>query len=186
MSPLEIAAAVLSLVSVWLTVREHIWCWPTGIAGVALYGVVFFRTRLYADTGLQVVFAILSFYGWWEWLHGGAERTPLKVATASNRARVAAFIAGAAFAVGLGALLRRFTNAALPWVDSALTSYSLVAQWLLTKKYIENWVVWILVDVVYIGMFAFKQLYVTSALYAIFLLLSLRGFFEWRRSLASA
>lgn len=182
MSPLEIAAVVTSLISVVLTVRENIWCWPTGIVGVVLYAFVFWESRLYADMGLQVVYAVLSFYGWYEWLYGGAARTELHVTRAPGRLLIVCVAAGAAFSALLGYGLHRTTDAALPYLDSTLTSFSLVAQLLMTRKYLENWIVWISVDVVYVGMFVFKKLVLTAGLYAVFLVLASLGFVQWRRS----
>lgn len=186
MSALEIAAAVLSAISVWLSVRQHIWSWPTAIVSVVMYAFVFLGARLYADMGLQVVYAVLSVYGWYEWLHGGEDRTALRVSrTAPRTAGVLALVA-AGGALGLGALLRHRTDAALPFMDSFLSSTSLVAQWMMTRKKLENWLVWIFVDILYVGMFAFKALYVTAALYAVFLVLAVRGYVDWRRSMRAA
>jgi nicotinamide mononucleotide transporter len=185
MSLLEVVAVAITLVSVWLTVRQNIWCWPTGIVSVALYALVFREAKLYADMGLQAVYAALSVYGWWEWLHGGAGGTRLSVSRGSKKTHLAAAAAGALFAAGLGLLLARTTDASLPFADSALTSFSLVAQWLMTRKLLENWLVWIAVDVLYVGLFCYKSLYLTAGLYAVFLGLAVVGFREWRRSLAA-
>ncbi len=186
MTPLEIAAVAVSLSGVILTVRQNIWCWPVGIVGVVLYTILFWQTRLYADMGLQVVYAVLSFYGWYEWLHGSSDRTELPVTHVRRRSLVVAIVAALAFAMSLGFLLERFSDAALPLLDSFLTAFSLVAQWLLTRKHVENWLVWIVVDVVYIGMFAFKDLYLTAGLYALFLVLAVLGYRSWKRTLVTA
>jgi len=183
MSLFELAAVVVTLLAVWLTVRQVIWCWPLGLVSVTMYAVIFYETRLYADMGLQVIYFALSVYGWWAWLHGGKDHGELAVTSASWRARGALVLIGAAFAVILGMILHRFTDAALPFMDSTLTSFSLVAQWLATRKQIDNWVVWIAVDVAYVGMFVFKQLYLTAGLYAVFLVLAAMGFAEWKRSM---
>lgn len=186
MSPLELVAAVVGAVSVWLSVRQHIWSWPTAIVNVVLYSVVFFQARLYADMGLQVIYAILSVYGWYEWLHGGENRTQLHVTRTGPRLGIA--LAGIALvgAVALGTLLRHATDAALPFMDSFLSSTSLVAQWMMTKKKLEHWLVWIFVDVLYVGMFIFKGLFLTAGLYAVFLALAVKGFIDWRRSMRDA
>jgi nicotinamide mononucleotide transporter len=183
MSPLEIFAALVGAVSVYLSVRENVWSWPTAIVNVLLYVVVFFRERLYADMGLQVVYAIISAYGWYHWLHGGAARGALRVSRTPLRQWLvlpALVVAGAA---GLSTILARFTPAALPALDSSLTATSLAAQWMMTRKYVENWIVWIVVDVVYVPMFIYKRLYATAALYAVFLVLAAMGWVQWRRSL---
>ena len=185
MSALELFAALVGAISVWLSVRQKIWSWPTAIVNVGLYAVVFYQAKLYADMGLQVVYAVLSVYGWYEWLYGGAGRTELRVSR--TRPRLAALLAliAAAGSALLGMLLHRATDAALPFMDSFLSSTSLVAQWMMTKKLLENWLVWIAVDVLYVGMFIFKGLYLTAGLYAVFLALAVKGYIDWRQSIAA-
>ena len=178
----EAAAVVLTLLSVIFQIYESIWGWPLTIAGVALYAILFQHERLYADMGLQGIYIAIAVYGWYEWLHGGESHGERKVSNAALRVQAPAYAIGAVFAVALGFFLRRTTNAALPFLDSTLTSYSLVAQWMLTKKYLENWLVWIAVDIVYVGMFIFKNLYMTAGLYVVFMFLCARGYLEWKRS----
>ena len=184
MSPLEIIAALVGALSVWLSVRQNIWSWPTAIVNVVLYAIVFYEAKLYADMGLQVVYAVLSIYGWYEWLYGGAGRTELRVTRTGPRLGLLLALVAAAGSVVLGLFLHRETDAALPFMDSFLSSTSLVAQWMMTKKLLENWAVWIAVDVLYVGMFIFKGLFLTSALYAVFLALAIKGFIDWRRSMS--
>ena len=178
----EVLAVVFGIVSVYLSTRENIWSWPTALVNVALYFVVFYEAKLYADMGLQVVYFALSLYGWYEWLYGGENRTELHVSRTSRPLGVRLLAIGLVSAVVLGTLLARFTDAALPYVDSATTSTSLVAQWMMTRKIVENWAVWVAVDVVYVGMFIFKHLYLTAGLYAVFLVLAVMGYVQWKRS----
>ena len=185
MSPLELIAALVGALSVWLSVRQNIWSWPTAIVNVVLYAIVFYEAKLYADMGLQVIYAILSIYGWYEWLYGGAGRTELRVSRTGARRGVLLAIIAAAGSALLGVFLHRETDAALPFMDSFLSSTSLVAQWMMTKKLLENWLVWIGVDVLYVGMFIFKGLFLTAGLYAVFLALAVKGYIDWRRSLAA-
>lgn len=149
-----------------------------------LYAFVFYEAKLYADMGLQVIYAFLSIYGWYEWLYGGAGRTELHVTRTSRRLGAYLTIIAVAGSALLGTVLRYATDAALPFMDSFLSSTSLVAQWMMTKKKVENWLVWIAVDVLYVGMFTFKGLYLTAGLYAVFLALAVKGYVDWRRSLA--
>ncbi|HUQ82893.1 MAG TPA: nicotinamide riboside transporter PnuC [Gemmatimonadaceae bacterium] len=179
----EILAVVFGIVSVYLSTREHIWSWPTALVNVALYFIVFFEAKLYADMGLQVVYFVLSLYGWYEWLYGGENRTELHVSRTSRALGVRLLVVGVASAAILGTVLARFTDAALPYLDSATTSTSLVAQWMMTRKILENWIVWAVVDVVYVGMFIFKKLYLTAGLYAVFLVLAIMGYVQWKKSL---
>lgn len=184
MNPLENLAAAFGVVSVYLSVRQNIWSWPTAIVNVGLYTIVFYSSRLYADMGLQVVYVVISFYGWYQWLYGGKNRTELKVSTTSRKPRITLAAIGVVCSFLLGTLLHRTTNAALPYLDSTTTSTSLIAQWMMTKKLLENWIVWVAVDVVYIGMFIYKSLYVTAGLYLVFLILSMMGYGEWKATLA--
>lgn len=179
----EIAGVAFGIIAVWLTTRQNVWCWPTGLVNVGLFIIVFFQARLYADMGLQVVYVALCIYGWYEWLHGGKNDSPLQVSRASSAALAGGFVAGVAFLALLGTVLRRITNADLPYLDSTLTSFSLVAQFYQTRKWIENWILWIAVDVVYVGMYIYKKLYPTAGLYAVFLILAVIGYVEWRKSL---
>jgi len=180
----EVLAVITGIISVYLSTRENIWSWPTALVNVALYFVVFYEAKLYADMGLQVVYFVLSLYGWYEWLYGGENRTELHVSRAPPALGLRLMMIGIACAVVLGTLLARFTDAALPYIDSATTSTSLVAQWMMTRKILENWAVWVAVDVVYIAMFIFKRLYLTAGLYAVFLILAVMGYVRWKRSLA--
>ena len=186
MSLLELFAAVLGALSVYLSVRQNIWSWPTAIINVVVYAVVFYRAKLYADMGLQGIYALLSLYGWYEWLYGGEDRTALRVSRTTPRLGGRLAVIGLTGAGALGVLLRGTTDAALPFMDSFLSSTSLVAQWMMTRKKVENWLVWIGVDVLYVGMFTYKHLYITAVLYVVFLILAMRGWIDWRRSLDSA
>jgi nicotinamide mononucleotide transporter len=178
----EIFAVLFGIISVYLSVRQNIWSWPTAIVNVTLYIIVFYHAKLYADMGLQFIYIIISLYGWYAWLYGGANRTELTVSRASRWLAVVLPAIGLASAALLGTLLHRTTDAALPYLDSTTTSTSLIAQWMMTRKILENWLVWVAVDVVYIGMFMYKALYLTAGLYAVFLVLSLMGYRNWRRA----
>jgi nicotinamide mononucleotide transporter len=185
-SPLEILGAITGALGVWLTARENVWCWPVSLVNVAIYAVVFREAKLYADMGLQGVYFALCLYGWWAWLNGGAAHGRLVVSRAPRAVLAASVLAGVVFAAALGVFLRSKTDAALPLWDAGTTGFSLVAQFLQTRKWIENWPIWIAVDTVYIGMYVVKSLYVTAGLYALFLVLAAIGLAAWRRSLAGA
>ena len=161
------------------------WTWPVGIVGVALYVVVFYQTKLYGDMGLQVVYIILSIYGWHQWLHGGAQRAALPVSRVTTREISILGVVAVAGAWLLGELLYRNTDASIPYLDSALVSASLVAQWMMTRKQLECWLVWIAADIAYVGMFFYKELYLTAFLYGVFTVLAVMGYREWKASLMS-
>jgi nicotinamide mononucleotide transporter len=180
-SPLEGFAAVFGVVSVFLSTRQNIWSWPTAIVNVGLYTIVFYQGRLYGQMGLQTVYLALSIYGWYQWLHGGEQHSELRVSRATPRLLM--ILAGVCV-IGwlvLAALLRR-TDAALPWLDALLTVTSLAAQWMMTRKILENWLLWIALDLVYVPVFISQKLYATAMLYFAFLILAVMGFIEWRRS----
>jgi nicotinamide mononucleotide transporter len=178
----EIVAAITGAASVYLSVRQNIWSWPTAIVNVSLYTVVFYREGLYSDTGLQVVYLVLSCYGWYQWLYGGAQHTRLRVSRASRRLWISAALAGIVFWAALGTLTSRLPGSSLSYLDAGLTTTSLVAQWMMTRKILENWILWIIADIVYVPMFIYKELYPTAALYSVFLILAILGFVSWRRS----
>lgn len=184
MSLLEILGFLTGALGVWLTAKENVWCWPVGLVNVAIYAVVFHGAKLYADMGLQVLYFALCLYGWWAWLRGSGEHGRLAVSRAPARALAFLAVLGVVFAAGLGFLLRTHTDAALPFFDAGTTSFSLVAQFLQTRKWLENWIVWLAVDVVYVGMYVNKELYLTAVLYAVFLALAVLGLVKWRRALA--
>lgn len=181
-SPLEGIAAVIGIISVFLSTRQNIWSWPTAIVNVALYTVVFYHGRLYGQMGLQTIYLVLSIYGWYQWLHGGAQRSQLRVSRATPRLLAIVAVLNVVAWFALAGLLRQ-TDAALPGLDALLTTTSLVAQWMMTRKILENWILWIAVDVVYVPMFWSQQLYATALLYAAFLVLAVMGYTQWRRSM---
>lgn len=182
MSLLEIVAVIVSALAIWLTARRHMLCWPVGLVSVALYGKIFLDTRLYADMMLQGFFAATILYGWLAWRRGARASGAVRVAAPSPRELWAGLAAGAAGGAALGFALARWTDAALPWLDATLTSYSLVAQVWTARRYLANWWLWIAVDAVYVGMFVFKALYLTAGLYAAFCGLAVIGLRSWRQA----
>lgn len=184
--PVEVAGALTGGLGVWLTVRRSVWCWPVGMVNVALYAFVFVHAKLYSDAGLQLVYLAMSAYGWWAWLRGGTGGRELPVARTPRALLGGLLVAGALGTLGLGTLLARHTDAALPFFDAGTTSFSLAAQLLMTRKWIENWALWIAVDVVYVYMYVVKDLYATAILYAVFLGLAVAGFRAWRGAMGRA
>jgi nicotinamide mononucleotide transporter len=166
---------------VWLTVKESTWNFPVSLVNVAAFLFVFARAKLYADAGLQVVYFVLTAIGWYLWLHGGENRRRLLVSRVPTLEAVV--VAGCAVLVtcGLTVYLNRVGGAA-PFWDALTTAISLAAQWLLNRKYLENWWCWIAVDVIYIPLYACKALYLTSVLYAVFLCMATMGLLAWRET----
>ena len=180
-SCLELVAFLFGATSVYLSVRQKIWSWPTAIVNVALYAWIFGTHGYYSDAGLQVVYFVLSVYGWAHWLHGGENRTVLPVSHASRRTLVVCAVVGVATWLALGFFTRTLPNAQRPFTDAALTATSLVAQWMMTRKIVENWLLWIAVDLVYIPLWLTAGLPLTALLYTIFLVLAVLGYREWKR-----
>ena len=179
---IEWIAAIAGAVSVFLSAREKIWSWPTALVNVSLYTYIFYRSGLYSDMGLQVVYFGLSLYGWHQWLYGGAQHSRLRVSRASARVWLTTAAVGVAFWWILGTFTSRLPGSSLSFLDAGLTTVSLVAQWMMTRKILENWALWIMADIVYVPMFIYKNLYVTAGLYTVFLALAVMGLLNWRRS----
>lgn len=178
---LEKIAVACGLANVYLTVRQNIWCWPIGAVMVTLYIYIFFTAKLYSDAGLNVFFLVMQFYGWYQWTRGPVEHSTSLSAVRTLTARqwwwsAVTIVFGT---LSLGTAMHRFTDAALPYPDAFTTLLSIVAQFLMTKKFLENWALWIAADVVYIGVYSIKALYWTSALYVVFLVLCIMGHREW-------
>ena len=178
----EILGFLTGAVCVWLLVKENIWNWPIGIANNIFYIVIFTQSGLYADAGLQFVYIAISIYGWWNWLHGGRNRSELNVTrvTPSSLSGYLA-IAGCSTAV-LFWILHRFTDSTVPLADGLTTALFLTAQYMMSRKVVENWWFWIVGDTLAIALYIYKHLYLTSALYAIFLVMCIMGLVEWQKS----
>lgn len=185
MTAIEVIAAVFGIACVWLSIRRSIWCWPTGLVQVILYVWVFYRARLYSDVGLHVFYIGLQLYGWHHWLRGGdergGERRDLPISRLTPTGWAIALAAGAAGALVLGNVTGRLTGAALPYWDGTIVAFSLVGQVLLARKVLENWLFWIIVDVLGVGVYAAKHLYPTTVLYAVFGVMAVSGWFTWRK-----
>ncbi len=186
MNWLELLASILGVISVWFVVKRNIWAFPIGIAMVILYFFIFYKAKFYGDMVLQVVFVVMQAQGWYEWSRG--DRAADDRIAVRPLALPQWLLTGGLLAVGtvgIGYLLHRFTDAALPWVDALTTSLSLLAQWWMNKKYVDNWILWIIADVIYLYQYAYKALYFTTALYAVFLVLAVLGYLEWKKKLSA-
>ncbi|MDO7850135.1 nicotinamide riboside transporter PnuC [Hymenobacter sp. CA1UV-4] len=184
--PIEVAGVLTGVACVWLAARNSIWNFPVGILNGALYTVVFWQSRLYSDAGLQLAFIALLVYGWVMWLRGAdTDAAPLPITRTPWRLAAGLAVAGLLYALGAGFLFSNHTDAALPYWDSSTTAISLAAQLLLSRRHLENWLLWIGVDVAYVGMYWHRHLYLTSGLYAVFLGLAAYGYWQWRRDMAA-
>jgi nicotinamide mononucleotide transporter len=185
-SGIEIFAAAITAVSIWLAARQNVWYYPTGIVSVILYGWIYVGARLYAEAGLQAVWFLLMIYGWYEWLHGGEKATELRVSRTPRRAWAGILFAAVVMSAFIAMIQHRFTDNPAPLVDSSIAAFSIVAQFMTARKWIENWLFWIVINVFAVVLYIDRALYPTAVLYAVLLILGIKGYFEWRRSLASA
>jgi nicotinamide mononucleotide transporter len=184
---LELVALVLALAMVVLNMRVNPLAWPLAIASSLLYFALFWDNRLYGDASLQIFFVVVALWGWWQWVRGTqTDGSVLRVRTlpVARRWQLLAAIAVAWPATGL--FLRAFTDTDVPWWDAFPTAASVIGQWLLGRKYVENWIVWIVVNVVSVGLFAYKGLWLTTLLYSLFIAMSIVGWRVWQRMLMPA
>lgn len=180
-STLEAVSFVTGAVCVWLTVRESAWNFPIGLLNAATFAVVFFRARIFADAGLQLVYLALNVHGWVLWLRGGSPGEALPVTRADRSERM--LVSGAVIVVAT-ALWRASISlgGASSVADAVTTALSLGAQWLLNRKKLESWLLWIAVDVLYVPLYLSRGLFLTAFLYVVFLGMAVIGWREWRRS----
>ena len=184
MNMLELAANGMATASILLAGRNSVHTWWTGIVGCGLFAVVFFSSRLYADTVLQAFFIVTSAVGWWQWLHGdrGAALAVNRLPARKLGWQIGAGIVGA---LGYGLLLHRFTHAYAPFLDSTILAFSIVAQLLLMRRHVENWPFWLLVNTIAVPVYASRGLYLTAVLYTVYWVNALVSWRHWRRLLAA-
>lgn len=185
MSWTEILGFLTGAASVLLAVRESAWNWPVGIANNIFFFILFWKAKLYADAILQTVYLVISIFGWWNWVFGGEGRTELPVSRTRAKELILLATSTAASTILLTVLLRRFTDSTVPFLDGVTTALSLTAQYMLSRKLLENWWVWLTADVIYIGLYCYKSLYLTGVLYLVFFGMCIAGYSGWSQSLAS-
>lgn len=181
----ELAGFLTTWIGIWLTTKRMLICWPVVLAADIFYLVVFYEARLYSDALLQVFFVAFTLYGWWHWWRGLREEGEVRVVPLSMQGWIAGLAAGAIGAFALGWLMVRL-GASLPHLDAALTSYSLVASWWQARKHTANWWLWIVIDGVYIGEYAYKDLWLTAVLSVGLVVLAVLGLRDWLRASVAA
>lgn len=179
MSWIEIVAVFFSLLCIVLAMYKHILNWPAGIIGVSAYFLLFYEIKLYADMVLQLVFVVQGLYGWYNWNQDKNKEEKITASFLSNGKRLFYGFLVIAFACGWAWMLMQYTDASTPYADALAATVSLAANWLMARKKIENWILWITADVIYIALFCYKELYLSSGIYAVFLLLSVKGLINW-------
>lgn len=183
LSWLEVWGFITGAGCVWLQVKENAWNWPIGIVNNIVYVIVFYRSGLFADAGLQVVFIIISVYGWWAWLRGGEHHTQLRVSRTSSRQAALLTVLTLAGTIAIWWLLRTYTPSSVPWGDSITAALSLTATYMLSRKMLENWIIWNMANVIYMGLYIYKHLYLTMLLYVVFFGMCAAGFLRWQKEL---
>ncbi len=179
-SLLEVIGVITGLLCVYLAAKNIIWNWPLAIISVAIYIFIFYNSHLFADMGLQVYFLITNIYGWYFWSKkpSSDEKTP--VMRIKKNELVLSGLAIVVFTFFLGSVLK-YTTASYPFIDSFCTACSLIAQIFLARKVLENWLIWIFVDIIYVGVYLFKGLHLTAIMYAIYVGIALLGYIDWKR-----
>ena len=183
---LELVAFVLAVTMVVCNIRVNVLGWPLAIVSSLLYFLLFWQSRLYGDASLQIFFAAVAGWGWWQWLRGtDASGRAIRVRSLGPRGRAVALAAVLLAWPATALFLRRFTDTDVPWWDAFPTAASVLGQWLLGRKYIENWPTWLVVNVVSVGLLAYKGLWLTVLLYAVFVVMSVVGWRAWQADLAA-
>lgn len=180
-SLLEIVGVITGILCVYLAAKNNIWNWPIAIVSVGIYIVIFLEAKLYADTGLQVYFLAMNIYGWWFWSRKPTDAPKVPVKRISKIEILLSLLGIAVFTALIGFFLYHKTDAAFPFVDSFCTACSLVAQIFLARKVVENWLIWIFVDMIYVGVYLAKGLHLTAGMYALYIYIALMGYLAWRK-----
>jgi nicotinamide mononucleotide transporter len=181
---LEVLAVVLAIAYLLLAIRQNIWCWAAAAISTSLYLFVFFEARLYMESALQIFYLAMAAYGWYEWRHGGAGGGELKVSTWPYRHHALAIALVLVLVWGSGSWLADFTRAAWPFLDSFTTWGAVVATFMVTRKILENWIYWFVIDAASIALYLSRELYFTAGLFAVYLVMIVFGYRSWRASMA--
>ena len=181
----EVAAFATGAGCVWLVARQRVANWPIGIANASFFLLLFADYGLYADSALQAVYIVLGGYGWWAWLHGGADRSSLSVGRMTLSQWIALATVVVALTAALWLVLERATDSTVPGWDAATTALSLAATWGQSRKKVESWWIWLAADAIYIPLYASKDLWLTAVLYVVFAGLCVVGLRAWRSELAA-
>jgi nicotinamide mononucleotide transporter len=181
----ELLGAILGILYIIFSIRQNILTWPTGLLTSLLYVIVFFKSGLYAAMGLQVYYVAISFYGWYFWLRGKNTKSKSKLAVQLVKKKLWIKIGVMSILIYSAILfiLIKYSDSNVPFWDSLTTSLSIVATWMLAKKYIENWIIWIFVDLVSSGLYIYKSLWPTVILFIVYTVMAFFGYIEWKKDL---
>lgn len=179
MSVWEMTAVALGIAYLLLAVREHLWCWYAALGSTAIYLFIFWDVGLLMESGLQVYYLAMAAYGWWQWQHGHQGETELPISRWRVQQHVLAIGGVLALSLASGFALGSFTDAALPFADSFTTWGSIITTWMVARKILENWLYWLVIDSVSIYLYWDRELYLTAALFAVYLVIVIFGFRQW-------
>jgi nicotinamide mononucleotide transporter len=177
---IELISSFLGILGVWLNTRISIWAWPIGILSVTLAALVYFENHLFAEFGLQIFYIITGFYGWWKWFYHPSNNQT-RISTLSRGNQLIFIFLGLSFGLGLGYFLANFTTADFPYLDAQITAFSLIGQIWLARKYLENWVLWMIVNIVSLGLYWQKGLWFFFGLYLMLFFLAIKGYLNWQK-----
>ena len=180
---LEVLGIISSLICVWLNTRQNIWGWFWAIISSGIYAVIFWQSNLKSDAELQIIFILLSFYGIYKWKFSKHTEVVLPVSKIPFQFALICLIFLALFTTISGYLHSQYLGASLPYLDAGLTAISLIATWMTTRKYLENWLLWIFANIIYVGIYLYKGLNGTSILYVFLIVLAVKGFVNWKKSM---
>jgi nicotinamide mononucleotide transporter len=182
---IELLGAILGILYIVFSIKQNILTWPTGLLTSLLYIVVFFKSGLYATMGLQVYYVFISIYGWYFWLKGKKtdNKSQLPVQTVNKKLWVKIGLFSILIYAAISFMLIKYSDSEVPYLDSLTTSLSIVATWMLAKKYIEQWIIWIFADLVSSGLYIYKNLWPTVVLFIIFTIMAILGYIEWKKDL---
>lgn len=182
---IELLGSTFGLLYILFSIKQNIWCWPVGFITSALYVYVFFASKFYADMGLQVYYLFVSVYGWYNWKFGAKsnKQDDLKISASNSKQLMYLFAAMLISFVFIAFVLVNYTDSEVPYWDAFTTAASFVATWMLARKIIENWIIWIVVDSVSLGLYIYKGLYPTVILFAVYTILAILGYIEWKKQL---
>lgn len=179
-SLLEILGVISGILCVYLAAKNKVWSWPLAIISVLIYAFIFFEEKLYADAGLQIYFLFTNIYGWYFWTRKSDTEIKTPINSASKKLVIFSILSVLLFTFLLGTFLYKSTDASFPYIDSFCTACSLVAQFFLARKIIENWLIWIFVDIIYVGVYVMKDLHLTAGMYALYIIIAAMGYFNWK------
>ncbi|HEX5380987.1 nicotinamide riboside transporter PnuC [Acinetobacter tandoii] len=179
MSGLEIFAVIISVIGVTLTIKRNMWCWWFNFLAFVLYAYLFYTFKLYGETILQFFFMVVNFYGFYHWLKGKQQDHDIRIEPIKTSTVIWQMLLAALVGLAFGLSLKFWTDAAVPMLDAQLAAFSLLATYWTSRKHIATWVLWVFVDIVYVGMFIYKDLFLTAGLYAAFVGLAAFGWWQW-------